>query len=213
MPIMFTRTRTAALSLVCAGLLLPAATAAASGTDRTLHARASWGQQIAEKKAHVPAHSAEQECADADLQPTAANAVAINAAILCLHNQSRAGAGVPALRENASLRSAAVRHARDMVSRRFFDHVSPDGSTMVDRIMGARYTSRKQAWSVGENIAWGSGSLATPRSIVRGWMQSPSHRANILKRAYRDIGIGVVAGTPTDGSRGATYTADFGVRR
>ena len=44
-------------------------------------------------------------------------------------------------------------------------------------------------------------------------MDSPGHRANVVKRAYREIGIGVVTGVPTDGGAGATYTADFGVVR
>ena len=44
-------------------------------------------------------------------------------------------------------------------------------------------------------------------------MDSPGHRANIVKRAYREIGIGVVIGAPSDRGAGATYTADFGVVR
>jgi len=64
---------------------------------------------------------------------------------------------------------------------------------------------------VGENIAWGSGSLATPREIERGWMRSPRHRANILSQRFREIGAGVAAGTP-ERAGGATYTTDFGTR-
>jgi uncharacterized protein YkwD len=44
-------------------------------------------------------------------------------------------------------------------------------------------------------------------------MDSPGHRANILKRGYRDLGVGVVLGVPVSGAAGATYTVDFGVRR
>ena len=57
------------------------------------------------------------------------------------------------------------------------------------------------------------GRLGTPRTMVRLWMNSPGHKANILRRAYREIGVGVVTGTPTGSSRGATYTTDFGVVR
>jgi uncharacterized protein YkwD len=84
---------------------------------------------------------------------------------------------------------------------------------MVDRIMAARYASRNVGWALGENLAWGTGRLATPRLIMRAWMDSPGHRANVVKRAYREIGIGVVTGTPSAGNHGATYTADFGVIR
>ena len=66
-------------------------------------------------------------------------------------------------------------------------------------------------WTIGENIAWGSGALATPRAIVNGWMHSPGHRANILRASFRDIGIGIRLGAPGPGlSGGATYVTDFG---
>ena len=48
---------------------------------------------------------------------------------------------------------------------------------------------------------------------MKAWMDSPGHRANVVKRAYREIGIGVVTGVPSDRDAGATYTADFGVVR
>ena len=44
-------------------------------------------------------------------------------------------------------------------------------------------------------------------------MDSPGHRANILKRSFRDMGVGVVLGVPVSDAAGATYTVDFGVRR
>jgi uncharacterized protein YkwD len=84
---------------------------------------------------------------------------------------------------------------------------------MVQRIHAARYTSPRSGWALGENLAWGTGSLATPRSIMKAWMDSPGHRANVVKRAYREIGIGVVTGVPSDRDSGATYTTDFGVIR
>jgi uncharacterized protein YkwD len=193
------------LTLLCAGLLMPAAADA-----HPLRAKAVWGNKAAER---VHAHKAQQECADADLQPDGTNDDRIRAAILCLHNEIRAERGLPALRANTRLQDAAEGHTRNMVSRRFFDHTTPSGVTMVDRILRAHYTTRDEGWSLGENIAWATGTMATPRGIVKMWMQSPGHRANILKRAYREIGVGVVMGTPTGSSRGATYTTDFGVVR
>ena len=44
-------------------------------------------------------------------------------------------------------------------------------------------------------------------------MRSPAHRANLLRKAYREIGVGVVLGVPGSDAAGATYTVDFGVRR
>jgi uncharacterized protein YkwD len=155
-------------------------------------------------------------CDGADLQPTAANLPQVRAAVLCLHNKERAARGLPALRDNAKLRKAALGHSDDMVVGRFFAHDTPSGSSMVDRIRNAGYIRPLDTWTVGENIAWGTEYLATAGEIHEAWMRSPGHRANILKRSYREIGVGIVVGAPlegTEGRAGATYTADFGVRR
>jgi uncharacterized protein YkwD len=75
-------------------------------------------------------------------------------------------------------------------------------------------SSSRVGYEVGENIAWGTLGLATPRAIVAAWMASPGHRANILDRHYRETGIGVSPHPPTslaNGQPGAIYTQDFGV--
>jgi uncharacterized protein YkwD len=203
--------RAAALTLLFAGLLVPTATSHA-GPAKGVKRDASVRAHIA-LGASGPARASQEECADADIAPDAGNVDEVRAAILCLHNQIRAERGLPLLRENAKLRRAALGHSSDMVSRGFFEHTTPNGVTMVQRIQAARYTSPRFGWALGENLAWGTGSLATPRLIMKAWMDSPGHRANVVKRAYREIGIGVVAGVPSDRDSGATYTADFGVIR
>jgi len=61
----------------------------------------------------------------------------------------------------------------------------------------------------GENLAWGTGGYAAAKSIVRAWMSSPGHRANLLRPGFRRIGLGAVVGR-FGGYRGATViTADF----
>jgi uncharacterized protein YkwD len=130
-------------------------------------------------------------------------------ATLCLLNAQRADHGLKAFSESTTLDRAADDFAADMVKRRFFDHVSPGGGTMMDRIKAAGWAP-SGSWSAGENIAWGSGSLATPTSIVNGWMHSAGHRANILDGSFSQIGIGVAAGAPQGGIRGGgTYVTDF----
>lgn len=164
----------------------------------------------------APAGAQAQGCANANLKPTRGNIAQVRGAVLCLHNGDRARHGLPRLRESARLRRAADRHASHMVGARFFDHTAPGGTTAVQRIRRTGYTSGARAWSVGENIAWGSGRLATAAQIHRTWMRSPGHRANILQRSFREIGIGVKAGVPTRLSasqRGATYATTFGFRR
>jgi uncharacterized protein YkwD len=203
--------RVAALTLLLSGLLVPVATSQAGpakGVDRTPAVKA-----FIAAGPKAPARASQEECANADIAPDAGNVDEVREAILCLHNEIRAERGLPLLKENARLREAALGHSDDMVSRGFFEHTTPNGVTMLQRIRAARYTSPRFGWAVGENLAWGTGSLATPRAIMKAWMASPGHRANVVKRAYREIGIGVVAGVPTDRDHGATYTADFGVIR
>lgn len=150
-------------------------------------------------------------CAYADLTPALGNAGKIRRATLCLLNKQRTKRHLKRLRTNSELRAAAQRFAVQMVVQRFFDHTSPGGTTFVQRIEKTDYLTKATQWSLGENLGWGQGDLATPRSIVKAWMNSPGHRRNILDRSYREIGIGIAVGTPVGGS-GATYVNEFGKR-
>ena len=152
-------------------------------------------------------------CAGANVAPSASPAKA-SAATLCLLNRERRAHGLAPFHVNRALANAARGHSRDMARRDYFDHTAPGDVTFADRIQRANYRPRG-SWSIGENIAWGSGSLATPASIVRAWMKSPGHRANILNRAFRAIGVGVAPGVPYAASAavdrsGGLYTTDFG---
>jgi uncharacterized protein YkwD len=188
----------AVASVLCAAMALPALAPARTGAK---HAAARTAAQV--------------ECANVDLEPTADNLDELRAAVLCLHNRDRAVAGLPPLKENPKLRRAALNHSADMVSGRYFDHDEPDGDDMVDRIKRAGYVRPGDGWSLGENIAWGTANLATAAEIHDAWMHSAGHRANILRRSFKEIGIGIVLGNPSvnPADAGATYTADFGVRR
>src|SRR3954470_9032823 len=142
---------------------------------------------------HAPgAHKSQEECADVDLAPAADNLDEIRAAVLCLHNRDRAARGLPALKETPKLRQAALGHSGDMVDHRYFAHDRPDGVGMADRVKRAGYVRPGRAWSLGENIGWGTGNLATAAEIHESWMNSAGHRANILRRSFREIGIGIV---------------------
>jgi uncharacterized protein YkwD len=154
-------------------------------------------------------------CANADVVPASGNLDLVRAAILCLNNEERGARGLPALKENSRLRQAAAGHSGDMVAHRYFAHDAPDGADFVDRIVRAGYVRRDQGSWLGENIAWGTGAKATATEIHGAWMASPSHRANILRRSFREIGIGIALGNPvvSPSDAGATYTADFGLRR
>jgi uncharacterized protein YkwD len=155
----------------------------------------------------VPAQ-ADAACAHAGANPNDISVRQAKTATLCLLNKQRRGHGMRRLRENRRLSRASQRHARAMARRRFFEH-----GDFIGRIRASHYLRGTRGWTVGENIAWGSEQLATPRSIVRSWMHSPGHRANILNRRFREIGIGLTRGAPESGfERAATYATDFGAR-
>ena len=154
--------------------------------------------------------SALAACGGSDLVPDAGNVGTVGQATLCLINGERAAQGLSAVGENARLTAASAAFSGRMVAEQFFDHVGPDGSTLLTRLTAAGYIDDGADWAAGENIAWGQGSLATPRSIVAAWMASPGHRANILNGDYTQIGLGIAVGSPVDTSWGATYTTDFG---
>lgn len=158
------------------------------------------------------AASAARACESANASASTVSKRVMVRATLCVLNAERARQGLRPLKLNRKLSKAARRHSRAMASRHFFSHTSPDGSTFVDRIRGTGYLSGASSWSIGENIAYGSGGQGTPRAIGSAWMTSPGHRANILSSSFSSIGIGIVARTPFGGN-GATYTTDFGRRR
>jgi uncharacterized protein YkwD len=114
------------------------------------------------------------------------------------------------LRLDKRLSRADLRHSRDMVANRYFAHDSRSGAGFSARIASTGWMHGRSRWNVGENLAWGSGSLATPRAIVKAWMHSAGHRHNLLQARFHVIGIGIGAGAPTGGGSGRTYTTDFG---
>lgn len=146
--------------------------------------------------------------------PRTAPTIRLARAAVCLINKRRSARGMARLRVNRRLSRAAAWHTRDMVRRSYFAHVSKRGRDVVDRLRNTHYLGGRFSWAVGENLAWGSGVLGTPRQIVRAWMDSPGHRRNMLDPRYREIGIGVVARGPVRTELpAATYTTTFGVRR
>lgn len=151
------------------------------------------------------------DCPDVDAVPSPETLSVVEAATLCLINGERADAGLPTLVPNEALARAAISHSTAMIEHQFFAHEGISGDTVVDRVRSAGYLSPDAAWMVGENLAWGTGTLATPRSIVAAWMNSAGHRENILRAGYRELGQGILLGNPrsTDGS-GATYSMTFG---
>ena len=186
-------------SLALAG---PAHAATTSSWKRTTIAHAGKGP--------VKAQAA---CEHAETRPGAASEAVLAKSTVCLVNRQRARRGLRKLRVNARLSRAAYQHTVDMVKRNYFSHTSKSGADIVDRLSRTGYMRGARSWTVGENLAWGAGTRSPPREIVAAWMNSPGHRANILQRRFREIGIGVVFQAPRATSAvSATYTTTFGTR-
>jgi uncharacterized protein YkwD len=154
-------------------------------------------------------------CQNTELAPEAGNLPLIQAAVLCLINTERAQNGDAPLVRNRQLEEAAEGHSQELIAADYFGHVSPGGLTPVDRIRTTGYIpSPQDGYVIGENLAWGTFTLATPQAIVSAWLASPEHLANILEAQYSETGIGVVPAVPAslaDGAPGATYAQEFGV--
>jgi uncharacterized protein YkwD len=170
-----------------------------SGSPRTCRHRSTGG---------VHAH-----CPFTRMRPHPWNMERIRYAVFCLINRERTRHGEAPLHPNRSLRRVAQGHSDSMARGGYFSHDGPGGSPL-SRMRAAGYVSRARGYEVGENIAYGTLWLSTPRAIVSGWMHSPGHRANILDGRFRDTAIGVATHMPwnlSHGQPGAIYTQDFGV--
>lgn len=166
---------------------------------------------------HVGASEAQaaSSCRYADTVPTSSKTLRqAQRATLCLVNRERRARGLRGLTRSKTLDRASRQYAKSMVRQRFFAHVSPAGRTLTQRIRKqSSYLHRARGYLVGENLAWGSGSRATPRRTVASWMASPGHRANILNGRFRHLGVGLSTGAPkATSSRAATYVTHFGRR-
>jgi uncharacterized protein YkwD len=153
-----------------------------------------------------------EDCPGADLMPTAADRPAVQAATLCLVNQERTSRGRAALRSQSQLAGVATVYSAQMVREGFFSHVSPEGDTLQDRVRATGYMRPAGVWALGENLAYATGDLATPRVVVSAWMHSAEHRANILQAQFDRVGVGVAPGYPYGDQDGATYALELGTR-
>ncbi|MBR2742035.1 MAG: hypothetical protein IKD89_00415 [Clostridia bacterium] len=103
--------------------------------------------------------------------------------VVRLTNEIRASYGLPALSINEKLSAAARAKALDMAENGYFSHESPSYGSPFDMMRAFGVTYR----SAGENIAYG---YRAPEAVVTGWMNSASHRENILNPSFTEIGVG-----------------------
>ncbi len=126
-------------------------------------------------------------------------------AIVEAMNRERAAYGLGPLQLEPRLSLAAEDRVEDMMAKRYFDHVSPDGVNPFSWVKARGYRYRM----IGENLALG---YTSSQSVVTGWMNSPGHRANILKDGFDEVGIAFADSSPRRGYRGPLVVALYGRR-
>lgn len=131
-------------------------------------------------------------------EPT--NVAALRTRIFELVNQERGKLGLTQLVPNQTLENQAEEYACEMISEDFFAHVNPvTHSTLRDR--SAQFGYRFQV--VGENLAAGQ---STPERVFLDWMDSPTHRDNIIDPRFTELGVGIRLG----GHYGIYWVQEFG---
>lgn len=164
-------------------------------------------------KAQKNGVAAAAQCADSETTPNEGNLAVMAQSVLCLVNAERADQGLAALTQNGQLDQASQGMANEMVEKVFFSHETPDGRNLADRVEPTGYIPNSDDWVLGENLAWGSGALSTPRAIVNGWMNSEGHRKNILDGSYKEVGLGTKMGSPSPSAKGGTvFVHNFGAK-
>jgi len=120
--------------------------------------------------------------------------------LINLTNVARAQNNTQALTTSQLLTDAANKKAQDMASKGYFSHISPDGKTPWYWLDSVGYLYGY----AGENLAV---NFNDSDEVLNAWMQSPTHRANIVKKEYTQIGIGIAVGQYK--GRSATFVVQY----
>jgi uncharacterized protein YkwD len=141
--------------------------------------------------------------------PHAAPALQLQA-LRCLIGWARRHSGQPALHRSPELDRSAGMRAVDIRRCQDFSH-TPCGEPFIAVFEVVGYFTGTAA--VGENLAWGQGSLGTARSAMRSWLASPEHRQILFTSSWQDLGVARVHGSSLFGYANVTlWVAQFGHR-
>lgn len=124
--------------------------------------------------------------------------------ILSAVNHERELRNLITLRTDTRLGYAAQDKAKDMIVRHYFSHTDPEGNYIWPKIVAAGYTPYIQ---LGENLAI---EFYNTESLVSAWMNSPTHRANILNESFKDQGMGLDFGSVQNNQYSSTIVNTFG---
>ena len=104
-----------------------------------------------------------------------------------LTNQERQKYGLAPLNYNEKLSQAAYKKAQDMFNKNYWAHYAPDGVTPWSFILASGYRYEFAGENLAKNFLFSDG-------VISAWMNSPTHRDNILRKEYTDVGFAVVNG-------------------
>jgi uncharacterized protein YkwD len=142
--------------------------------------------------AGATAPAAPTEANHGSLQTTGSLTLDIEEEVVRLMNAERTDE-LPDLSHSDTLREIARRHSADMLANDYFSHDRPDGCSSSCRATEAGYRWQ----TIGENIyvmsGFKLGATDAAHMVVDGWMQSEGHRANILRAAFTEVGVGVAS--------------------
>ena len=151
-------------------------------------AKIAEAQAKAKAEAIKAAKAKSSEIAPAQVQPAGANLSSMEAEIVKLINKVRADHGLSQLAIDQSLTNVARARTNDMLSQNYFSHYAPNGSTFFNllRNSGIGYSN------AGENLGNATpANYGSPGAFINAWLNSPSHRDNMLRSSYRLVGIGI----------------------
>jgi uncharacterized protein YkwD len=148
-------------------------------------------------------------CGGADAQLNLDSGAA-RTVMACLTNYARTRSGLRPLLLNAKLNDAGNAKLAADVSCGAFSH-EPCGKPFAS--VFSSYLQGATSYQLGENIAWGTGSLGTPREIMDEWLHSAGHRENILRSGFTELGIGYLPNQLFQGiAGGSLWSQEFATR-
>jgi uncharacterized protein YkwD len=130
-------------------------------------------------------------------------------AMYCYIGYARQQSGLAPLRAASQLHQSAGRKAADILWCQQFSHTAC-GRDFAYHIRASGYGTG--CWGAGENLALGTGSYGSVRSIMLGWLNSDGHRQNMLSTSWRDMGVGMIRGTYQGYSGAQIWVTHFGLK-
>lgn len=196
-PVAPTTTAQVATAVKSARATVVAKPVAAVSAPKVVEQPAAAAKAVTQAPAPKPAATTVAAPAKQTVAPSSDFARAVELEIFKLINAERTKAGLSTLVADTRLDAIARAHSKDMLSKGYFSHTNKAGCSSSCRVTAAGYSWQ----ATGENIYTMDGydlsAKDTARHMVEGWMNSPGHRANILKGMYTNHGIGLAVSGKT----------------